>query len=43
MAVEEKDSLSDSDEDPQPEFGGAIVVKSQNRLSVSSAACLKWE
>ena len=28
VAVEEKDSVTDSDEDPQPEFGGvAIVVK----------------
>jgi hypothetical protein len=34
VAVEEKDSVSDSYDDPQPEFGGvAIVVKSQNRLS----------
>jgi hypothetical protein len=34
VAVEEKDSVSDSDEDPQPEYVGvAIVVKSQNRLS----------
>ena len=34
VAVKEKDSVTDSDEDPQPEFGGvAIVVKSQNRLS----------
>jgi hypothetical protein len=30
VTVEEKDSVTDSDEDPQPEFGGvAIVVKSQ--------------
>ena len=34
VAVEEKDSVSDSYNDPQPQFGGvAIVVKSQNRLS----------
>ncbi len=34
VAVEEKDSVSDSNEDPQPEFGGvAIVVKSQKHLS----------
>ncbi len=33
-AVEEKDSVTDSDEDPQPEFGGvAIVVKSQKHLN----------
>ncbi len=34
VAVEEKDSVSDSDEDPQQEYAGvAIVVKSQNHLS----------
>ncbi len=34
MAVEEKDSVSDSDEDNQPEFGGvAIVHKPQEYLS----------
>ncbi len=34
MAVEEKDSVSDSNEDPKPEFGGvAIVRKSQKHLS----------
>ncbi len=34
VAVEEKDSVSDSDEDAQPEFGGvAMVAKSQKRLS----------
>ena len=34
VAVEEKDSVSDSNEDPQPEFGGvAIVGKSQKYLS----------
>ncbi len=34
VADEEKDSVSDSDEDPQPEFGGvAIVRKSQKHLS----------
>ena len=33
VAVEEKDSVSDSDKEPQPEFGGvAIVVKSHNRF-----------
>ncbi len=34
VAVEEKDSVYDSDEDPQPEYAGAaIVVKSQKHLS----------
>ncbi len=34
-AVEEKDSVSDSDEEPQPEFGGvAIVRKSQSLRSI---------
>ncbi len=34
VAVEEKNSVSDSNEDAQPEFGGvAIVAKSQKRLS----------
>ncbi len=34
VAVEEKDSVTDSYEDLQPEFGGvAIVVKSQKHLS----------
>ncbi len=34
VAVEEKDSVSDSNEDAQPEFGGvAIVGKSQKHLS----------
>ncbi len=34
MAVEEKDSVSHSDEDTQPEFGGvAIVNKLQKYLS----------
>ncbi len=34
VAVEEKDSVSDSNEDPQPEFGGvAIVGKPQKHLS----------
>ncbi len=37
VAVEEKDSVTDSDEVPQPEFGlfggVAIVVKSQKHLS----------
>jgi hypothetical protein len=34
VAVKEKDSVSDSNEDPQPEFGGvATVVKAQKRLS----------
>ena len=34
VAVEEEDSVSDSDEEPQPEFGGvAIVRKPQKYLS----------
>jgi hypothetical protein len=36
VAVEVKDSVTDSDEDPQPEFGGVaiqVVVKSQKHLS----------
>ncbi len=34
VAVEEKDSVSDSDEDHQPEFGGvAIVIKPHKHLS----------
>ena len=34
VVVEEKDSVTDSNEEPQPEFGGvAIVVKSQKHLS----------
>ncbi len=34
MAVEDKDSVSDSDEDTQPEFGGvAIVIKPQKYLN----------
>ncbi len=34
VAVEEKDSVSDSNEEPQPEFGGvAIVKKPQKHLS----------
>ncbi len=34
VAFEEKESVSDSDEDPQPEFGGvAIVGKTQKHLS----------
>ncbi len=34
VAVEGKDSVSDSDEDPQPEFGGvAIVRESEKHLS----------
>ena len=34
VVVEEKDSVSDSDEDTQPEFGGvAIVNKPQKYLS----------
>ncbi len=34
VAVEEKDNVSDSNEDPQPEFGGvAIVEKAQKHLS----------
>ncbi len=34
VAVEEKDSISDSDEDPQPEFGRVVIVrKSQKHLS----------
>ncbi len=34
VAIEEKDSVSDSHEDPQQEYAGvATVVKSQNHLS----------
>ncbi len=34
VAIEEKDSVTDSNEDSQPEFGGvAIVVRSQKHLS----------
>ncbi len=34
VAVEEKDSASNSDEEPQPEFGGVTIVrKSQKHLS----------
>ncbi len=41
VAVQLKDSLTDSNEDPQPEFGGvAIVVKSQEHLSPQTISWL---
>ncbi len=43
MAVEEKDSVSDSNEEPQQEYAGvAIVVKSQNRLSPQTINSHPW-
>jgi hypothetical protein len=43
VAVEEKDSVSDSDEDTQPEFGGAAIVKKpQKYLSPQTINAHPW-